>query len=134
MISSILNHLTPLARLVFACGTALFSDGYQNNAVGGVNLLIRTIYKGDPNISASRLKNYATTFSATGFAGTVVGMLVFGLLSDRIGRKFGMILATIIGTLALQTIYPFLTTTDTLFVSSPSRHLRRLVGRRLLWR
>lgn len=30
-----------------------------------------------------------------GFAGTVLGMLVFGYLSDKIGRKFGMIAATV---------------------------------------
>lgn len=31
-----------------------------------------------------------------GFAGTVLGMLSFGYIADKIGRKFGMVAATII--------------------------------------
>lgn len=35
--------------------------------------------------------NYGKTLSSLAFAGTVVGMLVFGYLSDKVGRKFGMV-------------------------------------------
>ena len=35
--------------------------------------------------------NYSTTVSSLAFAGTVVGMLTFGYLSDKLGRKFGMV-------------------------------------------
>ena len=35
--------------------------------------------------------NYSTTVSSVAFAGTVVGMLSFGYLSDKMGRKFGMV-------------------------------------------
>ena len=35
--------------------------------------------------------NYGTTLSSLTFAGTVVGMLIFGYLSDKVGRKFGMV-------------------------------------------
>lgn len=35
--------------------------------------------------------NYSTTLSSLAFAGTVVGMLTFGYLSDKLGRKFGMV-------------------------------------------
>lgn len=35
--------------------------------------------------------NYSNTISSVAFAGTVVGMLVFGYLSDKLGRKFGMV-------------------------------------------
>jgi MFS family permease len=35
--------------------------------------------------------DYSTTLSSLAFAGTVVGMLVFGYVSDRIGRKTGMV-------------------------------------------
>ncbi|KAF5367201.1 hypothetical protein D9758_003920 [Tetrapyrgos nigripes] len=41
-------------------------------------------------------KHYKTTVSSLIFAGTVVGMLTFGYLSDKMGRKFGMMTATAI--------------------------------------
>ncbi|PBL03654.1 MFS Git1p-related glycerophosphoinositol and glycerophosphocholine permease [Armillaria gallica] len=76
--------------LIFACGTALFSDGYANNIIGSVNTILKRVY-GNEVIKA---KNYSTLVSSLAFAGTVVGMLVFGYLSDKIGRKFGMMTAT----------------------------------------
>ncbi|KAH9949958.1 major facilitator superfamily domain-containing protein [Amylocystis lapponica] len=75
--------------LIFACGTALFSDGYANGVIGSVNTLLKRIY-GD-EVSKH---NYSTTLSSLAFAGTIVGMLVFGYLSDKMGRKFGMMFAT----------------------------------------
>lgn len=77
--------------LIFACGTALFSDGYANNVIGSVNTLLTRIYgTGSDGITT----NYSTTLSSVAFAGTVVGMLTFGYLSDKAGRKFGMMSAT----------------------------------------
>lgn len=35
--------------------------------------------------------SYSNTISSVAFAGTVVGMLAFGYLSDKLGRKFGMV-------------------------------------------
>ncbi|KAI0787864.1 metabolite transporter, partial [Fomes fomentarius] len=77
--------------LIFACGTALFSDGYANGVIGSVNTLLKRIY-GTEQVTA----NYSTTLSSLAFAGTVVGMLTFGYLSDKLGRKFGMMTATVI--------------------------------------
>jgi MFS family permease len=76
--------------LIFACGTALFSDGYANNVIGMVNTLLKRIY-GSDTIDAH---NYSTALTSVTFAGTIVGMLVFGWISDKIGRKFGMMTAT----------------------------------------
>ncbi|THH12609.1 hypothetical protein EW146_g7533 [Bondarzewia mesenterica] len=94
--------------LIFAAGTALFSDGYANGVIGSgaphvsfppqyhadsylsVNTLLTRIY-GKEAVSAH---NYSKTLSSVAFAGTVVGMLVFGYVSDKVGRKFGMMLAT----------------------------------------
>ncbi|KJA19447.1 hypothetical protein HYPSUDRAFT_204509 [Hypholoma sublateritium FD-334 SS-4] len=81
--------------LIFACGTALLSDGYANGVIGSVNTLLTRVY-GSAKLSQH---NYSRTLSSLGFAGTVVGMLVFGYLSDKIGRKFGMMAAAGIVTL-----------------------------------
>ncbi|KAH9481417.1 Glycerophosphocholine permease GIT4 [Psilocybe cubensis] len=91
--------------LIFACGTALFSDGYANGVIGSgsfnfwscnlyqtyrVPIVLTRVYGAE----ALSHHNYSRTLSSLGFAGTVVGMLVFGYLSDKIGRKFGMMSAT----------------------------------------
>lgn len=78
----------PLSRvsLIFACGTALFSDGYVNSVIGTVVNIIRRKF-GDNVITT----NQDTTINSIGFAGTVVGMLSFGYISDKFGRKFGMV-------------------------------------------
>lgn len=51
--------------------------------------VLKRIYGAD----AINNHNYSTTLSSVAFAGTIVGMLVFGYISDKVGRKFGMVSA-----------------------------------------
>ncbi|KAI0690379.1 major facilitator superfamily domain-containing protein [Cytidiella melzeri] len=76
--------------LIFACGTALFSDGYANGVISAVNTLLSRIY----GSAAVKAHNYSTTLSSVVFVGTILGQLSFGYLSDKVGRKFGMMAAT----------------------------------------
>ncbi|WFD34071.1 hypothetical protein MCUN1_000903 [Malassezia cuniculi] len=85
--------------LIFACGTALFSDGYVNASSGpAMTIITGYIIPSHPNnsgFSDQDISDFKSRFSALVFAGTMLGMLVFGFLSDRIGRKFGMIFASL---------------------------------------
>ncbi|KAI6097602.1 major facilitator superfamily domain-containing protein [Pisolithus croceorrhizus] len=79
--------------LIFACGTALFSDGYANGIIGAGTLLTR-IYPG----SKFGTQSYSNVLTSIAFAGTVCGMLLFGWISDKVGRKAGMLsAASIVG-------------------------------------
>ncbi|KAH7921614.1 MFS general substrate transporter [Leucogyrophana mollusca] len=75
--------------MIFACGTALFSDGYANGIIGSVITLLTRIYGKD----AVDANDYSNALTSVAFAGTVVGMLAFGYVSDKFGRKFGMMFA-----------------------------------------
>ncbi|KAG6826519.1 hypothetical protein H0H92_015490 [Tricholoma furcatifolium] len=76
--------------LILGCATALFSDGYNNGVIGSVNTLLVRTY-GQDTLSHH---NYSTVITSVGFAGFVVGMLSFGYISDKVGRKFGMLTAS----------------------------------------
>ncbi|KAJ5612520.1 major facilitator superfamily domain-containing protein [Penicillium lagena] len=74
-----------------ACGAGLFSDGYLNGVIGQVNTILSTLYpKAYSDSPASQ------NVSAITFAGTVVGMLIFGYTSDHWSRKWSLIISTII--------------------------------------
>jgi len=70
----------------------LFSDGYANGVLSNVNVILKRVY-GSENVTAH---NYTNILNSVVFAGTIVGMLSFGYLSDKFGRKFGMMTATAI--------------------------------------
>lgn len=76
---------------VFACGAGLFSDGYINNVIGSVNLTLGRQYGAVYKSSAA-----ARNVSSIAFAGTVVGQLFFGYLSDRWSRSNALLVSTII--------------------------------------
>src|SRR5277367_2218967 len=90
--------------VVIACGFALMSDGilvshvlmltalgYLNSVMGTVNTILGLVY---PDIYPN--STYSQNISSIVFAGTVLGQLSFGYMSDNLGRKFGMVAATII--------------------------------------
>ncbi|KNZ72939.1 putative metabolite transport protein, partial [Termitomyces sp. J132] len=66
--------------------------GYSNGVIGsaelrnGASTVLIRVYGQDTLAN----HNYSTVVSSMGFAGFVVGMLLFGFLSDKVGRKFGM--------------------------------------------
>ncbi|OJJ02706.1 hypothetical protein ASPVEDRAFT_131818 [Aspergillus versicolor CBS 583.65] len=74
-----------------ACGAGLFSDGYLNGVIGSVNTMLSMIYA-DAYTKSSASKNV----SSIAFAGTVVGMLFFGVLSDHWSRKGSLLASTLI--------------------------------------
>ncbi|KAK4677013.1 glycerophosphoinositol permease [Podospora pseudoanserina] len=76
---------------VVACGAGLFSDGYINNVIGSVITVLAIQY--GPLWSTSTAKSY---LSAIAFAGTVVGQLLFGYLSDKWSRTNSLLLSTLI--------------------------------------
>ncbi|SPO23393.1 related to GIT1 - Glycerophosphoinositol transporter also able to mediate low-affinity phosphate transport [Ustilago trichophora] len=76
--------------LIFACGAALFSDGYVNASSGPALTVLSYAY---PDYAG--FTEFESRFSSLVFAGTVFGMLLFGFLVDRIGRRHGMWFASI---------------------------------------
>lgn len=76
---------------VIACGAGLFSDGYLNNIIGPVNTMLKRIYPEEFAGSSAQ-----ANVSSITFAGTVVGMLVFGWTSDHYSRKWSLFVSTLI--------------------------------------
>lgn len=76
---------------VIACGAGLFSDGYLNGVIGSVNTMLAQIYPKEYKGSSAQ-----ANVSSITFAGTVVGMLLFGYTSDAISRKWSLFVSTII--------------------------------------
>lgn len=74
-----------------ACGAGLFSDGYVQSVIGAVTTMLGQIYGAAYKKSPQR-----RNIGAIAFAGTVVGQLVFGVLSDYWSRRNSLLLSTII--------------------------------------
>ncbi|EER23762.1 major facilitator superfamily protein [Coccidioides posadasii C735 delta SOWgp] len=76
---------------IIACGAGLFSDGYLNNIIGSVNTVLRTLYP-EAYANSTAVKNVPSI----AFAGTVVGQLIFGYLSDHYSRKWSLMISTVL--------------------------------------
>ncbi|RAH57490.1 MFS phospholipid transporter [Aspergillus piperis CBS 112811] len=74
-----------------ACGAGLFSDGYLNGIIGPVNTILKRLYPEEYSNSPA-----SQNVSSITFAGTVVGMLIFGYTSDHWSRKWSLMISTII--------------------------------------
>lgn len=79
-----------------ACaGFALISDGYQNNLMTMLNVLLTVEYPADYTSEVS------TRVSNALLVGAIVGQIVVGLICDRLGRKIALVTTTfliIVGT------------------------------------
>ncbi|KAF9889406.1 hypothetical protein FE257_007307 [Aspergillus nanangensis] len=74
-----------------ACGAGLFSDGYLNGVIGSVNTILSQLYPVTYNSSPASQNVASITF-----AGTVLGQLIFGYLSDHWSRKWSLLISTLI--------------------------------------
>ncbi|OVF08985.1 putative metabolite transport protein [Clavispora lusitaniae] len=74
----------------FISGAGLFSDGYVNNSIGTVTTCLSLLYKEKYTHS-----NAISNIAAIAFAGTVIGQLSFGYISDHYARKGGMLVANV---------------------------------------
>ncbi|BEI92764.1 uncharacterized protein CcaverHIS019_0503920 [Cutaneotrichosporon cavernicola] len=83
------TKLSAIMTVIFS-GIALVSDGYNVQVIGYLMPLFANLY---PDSFTPTLK---TRISNAFFIGQIVGMLAFGALIDRIGRKFGIVLTTLL--------------------------------------
>ncbi|KAJ3254113.1 hypothetical protein HK103_007501 [Boothiomyces macroporosus] len=74
------------------CGAALLSDGYVNNSISVVISLLKKQY---PEAAANNQELFSSIVPFT-YLGTIIGMLTFGWIADKYGRKAGMISANLL--------------------------------------
>lgn len=74
---------------VVVAGLALFSDGYNAQIIGYMKPLFKDLYKdGMSDTISTRLSN-------SYLIGEIFGMLFFGFVIDKIGRRTGIVFATL---------------------------------------
>ncbi|KAJ5737857.1 major facilitator superfamily domain-containing protein [Penicillium malachiteum] len=89
-VSQTVKKQTSKVLNIIISGLALFSDGYNAQIVGYMDLIFTKLYKDSFTTTIkSRLTN-------SYLIGEIFGMLLFGALIDRMGRRTGVILATIL--------------------------------------
>ncbi|KAK0101456.1 hypothetical protein ONS95_006628 [Cadophora gregata] len=82
------SKLSVTSMVVFS-GLAIGSDGFNASIIGNLSLIFGVLYPGLSTVMYSRLSNAF-------LIGMIVGMLGFGYISDRLGRKSGAVLTTFI--------------------------------------
>lgn len=86
------------AFTILAAGSALISDGYQNNVQTMLNTLFAKRYGSKIYSSA-----ISTRLSNSLLVGCVLGQVIVGLMCDRIGRKSAILTSTLL--LAVGSIF-----------------------------
>lgn len=79
-----------MVMMVVFSGLAIGSDGFNASIIGNIELLMGVIY---PN---SLTTEVAARLSNAFMVGMIIGMLSFGYISDKLGRKTGAVLTTTI--------------------------------------
>ena len=82
------SKLSVVLMVVFS-GLAIGSDGFNASVIGNLSLIFGVLY---PNLSAAMYSHLSNAF----IIGMIIGMLGFGYISDRLGRKSGAVLTTLI--------------------------------------
>ncbi|KAG4304672.1 hypothetical protein PORY_002065 [Pneumocystis oryctolagi] len=73
-----------------AGGVGLFSDGYLNGVSGSLTTIIGNLYPKEYTTQKKSLLNSMI------FMGNVLGMLIFGYACDKSGRKYSLIVASVL--------------------------------------
>lgn len=73
---------------VLVAGLALFSDGYNAQIIGYMKPLFSDLYTDMSSTISTRLSNAY-------LIGEIFGMLFFGFIIDKIGRRTGIVFATL---------------------------------------
>lgn len=84
--TSISSKTSTLLMVIFS-GLAIGSDGFNSSIIGNLELIFAVLY---PDLATSIYTRLSNAF----LIGMIVGMLGFGYISDRLGRKSGAILTT----------------------------------------
>lgn len=89
--TSTVIRITKLSSILstLAAGLALFSDGYNAQIIGYMEPFFSVLYK---HGISSEIK---TRLSNSYLIGEIFGMLFFGWTIDRLGRRTGIVFATI---------------------------------------
>jgi len=93
--NSSLNKVS--VRVILLCGLIMLMDGYDYNIINVAAPVIRQQW----NIAA---KDFGVAFSAA-FFGYLFGAILFGILSDKIGRKKTLIMASCVFSVGTLLVY-----------------------------